>query len=101
MESKTHIVGKCVIYKEERDVLEKDMRGVDDCDVEEFDTLDSSERTIAILGDRWPKRKGIVSAKSFYVIYGNDVMSAQLLEVSPFGVGTVLRLTSDAWSMAK
>ena len=28
-------------------------------------------------------------------------MSAQLLEVSPLGVGTVLRLERDAWSMVK
>ena len=28
-------------------------------------------------------------------------MSAQLLEVSLIGVGTVLRLERDAWSMAK
>ena len=28
-------------------------------------------------------------------------MSAQLLEVSLFGVGTVLRLKRDAWSMVK
>ena len=28
-------------------------------------------------------------------------MSAQMLEVSLLGVGTVLRLEKDAWSMAK
>ena len=28
-------------------------------------------------------------------------MSAQMLEVSPLGVGTVLRLERDAWSMVK
>ena len=37
---------------EERDVLE-DMREIDESDVEEFDTLDSSEKTIAILGGGW------------------------------------------------
>ena len=41
------------MYKEERDVLEEEMREIDECDMEEFDTLDSSEKTIAILGDRW------------------------------------------------
>ena len=46
------IVGECEVYKEERNVLE-DMREIDECDMEEFDTLDSSERTIAILRDRW------------------------------------------------
>ena len=32
------------------------------------------------------------------VIYGKNVMSAQMLEVSPLGVGVVLRLERDAWS---
>ena len=41
-----------LIYKEERDVLEEKMREIDECDMKEFDTLDSSEKTIAILGDR-------------------------------------------------
>ena len=53
IESRTHIVGECEIYKEERDVLEEEMREIDECDMEEFGTLDSSEKTIAILGDRW------------------------------------------------
>ena len=45
-------MGECEIYKEERDVL-REMRKVDECDMERFGTLDSSEKTIAILGDRW------------------------------------------------
>ena len=40
------------MYKEERDVFEE-MRKIDECGMEKFDTLDSSEKTIAILGDRW------------------------------------------------
>ena len=43
----------CEVHKKERDVLEEEMREMDGCDVEEFDPLDSSEKTIAILGDRW------------------------------------------------
>ena len=39
------------MYKEERDVLEE-MREIGERDTEEFGTLDSSEKTIAILGDR-------------------------------------------------
>ena len=39
------------MYKEGRDVLEE-MREIDECDTEEFGTLDSSEKTIAILGDK-------------------------------------------------
>ena len=45
-------VGKCEIYKEERDAVEE-MRKLDLCDMEEFDRQESSEKTIAILGDRW------------------------------------------------
>ena len=29
------------------------MREIAECDMEKFDTLDMSEKTIAILGDRW------------------------------------------------
>ena len=39
--------------------------------------------------------------QSFYVTYGKNVMSAQMLEVSGLGVGTVLRLERDAWSIVK
>ena len=39
------------IHKEERDVSE--MRKLDECDMEEFGRLESSEKTIAILGDIW------------------------------------------------
>ena len=31
----------------------REKEGNDECDMEKFDTLDSSEKTIAILGDRW------------------------------------------------
>ena len=48
-------MGECEIYKEERDVLE--MRKIDDCDMQKFGTLESSEKTIAILGDRWWPQK--------------------------------------------
>ena len=37
------------MYKEERDGLE--MRKIDECDMEEFGTPDSSKKTISILGD--------------------------------------------------
>ena len=49
-------MGECEIYKEEWDVLEE-MRKVDECDMEKFGTLDDSEKTIAILGDRWWPQK--------------------------------------------
>ena len=48
---------ECEIYKEERDVLEE-MRKINECDMEKFCTLliDSSEKTIVILEDRWQPR---------------------------------------------
>ena len=52
-ESRTHIVGECEIYKEERDALEEEMGKLDVCDMEEFGRLESREKTIAILRDRW------------------------------------------------
>ena len=53
-ESRTHIrVGECEIYKEERDALEEEMRKLDACDMEEFGSLESGAKTIAILRDRW------------------------------------------------
>ena len=40
---------------------------------------------------------------SFYVVYGRKalVMGACMLEASLLGVGTVLHLEKDAWSMVK
>ena len=76
----------------------EEMRKLDECDMEKLDRLESSENMIAILGDRWPqtaKQDGDRIIKQYYVIYGNSVMSAQML-VSPLGVGTVLRLERDA-----
>ena len=49
VEGRTHIVGECETYKEERDVLE--MSKIDECGMDKFGTLDSSEKTIDILGD--------------------------------------------------
>ena len=45
--------------------------------------------------------RGYDKQKYFYVIYGKNVMSTQMLEVSLLGGGTVLRLESDARSMVK
>ena len=50
--SRTHIVGGCGMYKEGRDVVEEKMGEIDEYDMEEFGTLDSSENTIAILCTR-------------------------------------------------
>ena len=40
------------MYKEERD-LSNEMRKLGECDIGEFGRLESSEKTIAILGDKW------------------------------------------------
>ena len=81
------------------------MGKIDECVMEKFGTLGSSEKTIAILGDRWwpqtAKQEGHKISKTFLVTYGKSVMSAQMLEVSLLGVGTMLRLERDAWSMLK
>ena len=53
IESRAHIVGEFEVYKEEGDVLEEEKRGKYECDMEDFVTLESSEKTIVILGDRW------------------------------------------------
>ena len=62
-------MGECEIYKDERDVLEEDMRKRDECDMENFGTFDNSEKTIAILGDRWwtqkTKQEGTKMSKNF------------------------------------
>ena len=56
VESRTHVVGECQMYKEERDVLEE-MRKIGERDTEKFGTLGNSEKTIAILGGRWWPQK--------------------------------------------
>ena len=68
IETRTHIVGECAIYKEERDASE-DMSEIDVFDMEEFGRLESSEKTIAILGDSWwpqtAKQDGANISKQF------------------------------------
>ena len=53
IESRTRIVAECEPYQEERDVLEGEMRDLNKSGMKSFDSLDSREKTIAILGDRW------------------------------------------------
>ena len=52
VESRTHIVGECEVYKEERGGLEE-TRKMDEWDMEKFSTLTDSEKTTAILGGGW------------------------------------------------
>ncbi|CAB1099916.1 unnamed protein product [Ectocarpus sp. CCAP 1310/34] len=51
-ESRPHIVGECELYRKEREDLEEDMRQRG-CDMDKFGKLDNSEKTIAVIGDRW------------------------------------------------
>ncbi|CAM9590179.1 unnamed protein product [Sphacelaria rigidula] len=53
IESKTHIVRKCELYKEERDVLEEEIGKLHKCDTIKFGTSCSSGKTIAVLGGKW------------------------------------------------
>ena len=86
-----------------------EMRKIVECDMEKRSTLDNSEKTIAILRDRWwpqtAKEEGDKGQQFFItyfeVVHGKSVMSAQMLEVSLLGVETLLRLDRDAWSMAR
>ena len=52
-ESRAHIVAECELYKEERDVLEGEMRDVNEGGMKSFDALEGREKTIALLGDAW------------------------------------------------
>ena len=44
---------------------------------------------------------GVRVAIAYVICYGENVLSAQMLEVSLLGVGTVLRFERDAWVMVK
>ena len=82
---------------------------IDECDMGKSGTPDSSGKTIAVLGDRWwpqtAQHEGDKMSKKFLLYQvrniWQNVMSAQILEASQFGVGTVLRLAKDTWSMVK
>ena len=78
----------------------QDMIKIDECDMEKFDTLlDSSEKTMAIPGDRWwPKTATQEKQKKNPVqCMGENVTSAQMLEASLLEVGTLFHLERDAW----
>ena len=46
--NRTHIVEECETYKEERDVREE-TKNIDECGMDKFGPLDSSEKAIDIL----------------------------------------------------
>ena len=47
------------------------------------------------------REKGIRRRNMFCFLYGRNVMSVQMLEVSLSGIGSVLRLEMGAWSTVK
>ena len=82
------------------------MRDLDKNGMESFDALDSQEKTIAILGNRWwpqtAKQDGDKMCRRFLCSVWkkrNEYLNAG--RVSLFGVGTVLRLERDERSMGK
>ena len=83
-QTRTHTEEECEIYKEGRDAL-KDMKKIDECDMDKFGTLDRKRAlSYEIDGHRRRHRRGedkqIVS-----VLYGKNLMSAQKLEVCLLG----------------
>ena len=69
------------MYKETRDVLEEEIGKKDECDMDTFGTLDSSERAIVILGDRWwpqaTKQEEDKMSKNYIRNIRKNVLSAQ------------------------
>ena len=69
-ESRIHM-GECNIYIQGGTgyVRGEDLRKIDECGMEKIGTQDSSEKTIAILGDRWwpqtAKQQGDKVSKKF------------------------------------
>ena len=59
------------MHKSEQGVLEEEMRKISECGMEQFGSLDSCEKTIAILGDRWrpqtAKQEGDNSEADFFL----------------------------------
>ena len=52
LESRTHLEWENVNSTRRNGMCYR-WRKIDECDMDTFGTLDSSEKTIAILGDRW------------------------------------------------
>ena len=106
--SRTYIIGECGIHKEERDALKEKMRKLDVCDMEEFCWLESIEKTIAILGDRWwpqtAKLDGDRISKQFLCNIWkkrNERPNGGGVSIGLLGVGTVLRIERGVWLMVK
>ena len=77
----------------------EEMSKIDDCDMEKFGTRYGTEKTFAILGDRWRpqtvKQEGGKIRKTFLCNIWKNVRSAQMLKVSLLRGGTVPPLERD------
>ena len=109
IKSRTHIAEGCEIYKEKWDVLEE-TKEFDECGLEEFGRLESSEKTIAILGDRWwpqtakqqgDKIKGEKMSKTVSCNKWKKRNERPNVGGVFIGSRTVPRVERDGWSMAK
>ena len=72
--------------------------------MEEFGRLESSEKTIDILGNRWwpqtaKQDRDRISKQFLCNIWKKHYERPNVGCVSRLGVGTVFRLERDAWSM--
>ena len=74
-ESRARIVEERELYKDkaERDVLEEGIAMINGCDMEKLGTLDISDKTIAIVADRWwpqtAKQEGNETSIQFNVLW--------------------------------
>ena len=95
------------MYKEEWGVLDEEVRGIDKRGMAGIDTLDSHEKTIAIVEVQWwsqaAKREGDGNGKQFLCDTWNhiEMIVHFLLQVSLLVAGTVLRLERDAKLMIR
>ena len=83
---------------------EEAMRKIDECDMEKFGTL-SSEKTIAILGDRWWPQTAKQEAHKVSIFFLCTLRKKRHERRNVAGFSNrsrkVLRLERDAWSMVK
>ena len=81
------------------------MRDLDKSGMKSFGALDSRRKRLLYWeidgGHSRRNTTGIRYVEDSCVVYERNVMSTSLLEVSLLGVGTVLRLERDAWSMVQ
>ena len=73
-------VGEC--YKEDRNVLEEEMRTTEGCGMEKLGTLDSSEKTTAV---RWLPQTAIEEGDKTSIFFVNVIYGKKRTERPNFG----------------